>query len=125
MMTPPDGRAAAISDAVKEVLSDGATVAPSRRPIPAKFNRQRTVKTILTKFARLEEYDAELGLEPFDYLDIFQAEIDERRAATLYQQAFENGEESIKMGVSLGGGSVVFDTPNVRRRAAFPVNSII
>jgi hypothetical protein len=103
MMTPPGGRAAAISKAVGEVLSDGATVAPPRRPIPTKFNRQRTVKTILTKFARLEEYDAELGLEPFDYLDIFQAVIDERRAAIHYQQAFENGETSIKTGGSLGG----------------------
>jgi hypothetical protein len=103
MMTPPDRRAAAISKAVKEVLSDGATVAPPRPTTPTMFLLQRVEKTIQTKAGKLVKYAVELGLDPVERLKNSIARMDEQLTALLYQQAYETGETSIKTGASLGG----------------------
>jgi hypothetical protein len=103
MMTHPDRRAAAISEAVREVLADGATVAPPR-PTPTIFKLQRAKETIRTKTKRIVEYAVKLELNPLDQLDEVIAELNEKRIEILYQQAFESGEESINTGLPLGGG---------------------
>jgi hypothetical protein len=103
MMTHPDRRAAAISEAVREVLADGATVAPPRPSTPTMFLLQRVEKTIQTKAGKLVKYAVELGLDPVERLKNSIAQLDEQLTALLYQQAYENGETSIKTGVSLWG----------------------
>ncbi len=115
MTTPPDRRAAAISDAVKEVLSDGASVAPTR-PTPTIFKLKRAEKTIKTKAKRIVEYAVELGLDPRERLKNSIAELNEQLAAISYQIAYETGETSIKTGFSLGGSNEIV-TPNDRRRS--------
>ncbi len=125
MMTPPDRRAAAISQAVKGILSDGATVAPPRPPTPTIFKLQRVEKTIQTKAGSLVKYAVELGLDPVERLKNSIAQMDEQLTALLYQQAYETGETSIKTGISLVGSVGKSQKPTLPPTAAEPLTDSV
>jgi hypothetical protein len=125
MMTPPSRRDAAISRAVTEVLSDGATVPTPTRPTPTIFKLERAIKTILTKADRIEEYAAELGLDALERIDNLIAKLNEKRAAISYQRAFENGEESINTGFSLGGWGTKTNPPAEPLTSSLSVNQVV
>jgi hypothetical protein len=125
MMTPPSRRDAAISRAVTEVLSDGATVPTPTRPTPTIFKLERAIKTILTKADRIEEYAAELGLDALERIDNLIAKLNEKRAAISYQRAFENGEESINTGFSLGGWGTKTNPPAEPLTSSLSVNQLV